>query len=60
MIRYAKERFIEVELLLNEETGLKIPNSAVSAMFKHSIFIELSPKIFNTLPKKYTAYLLQN
>lgn len=29
MIRYAKERYIEVELLLNEETGLKIPNSAI-------------------------------
>lgn len=30
MIRYAKERYIEVELLLNEETGLKIPNSAIT------------------------------
>lgn len=30
MIRYAKERFIEVELLLNEETGLKIPNSSIT------------------------------
>lgn len=30
MIRYAKERYIEVELLLNEETGLKIPNSSIT------------------------------
>lgn len=29
MIRYAKERYIEVELLLTEESGLKIPNSAI-------------------------------
>ena len=30
MVRYAKERFLEVELLLTEETGLKIPNSAIT------------------------------
>lgn len=41
MIRYAKDRFVEVELLLNEETGLKIPNSAI---------IE---KEFFTVPKEY-------
>lgn len=29
MVRYAAERYIEVELLLSEETGLKIPNSAI-------------------------------
>lgn len=29
MIRYASERYLEVELLLSEETGLKIPNSAI-------------------------------
>ena len=29
MIRYASERFLEIELLLAEETGLKIPNSAI-------------------------------
>ena len=29
MIRYASERYLEVELLLAEETGLKIPNSAI-------------------------------
>lgn len=30
MIRYVGERYIEVELLLQEETGLKIPNSAIT------------------------------
>lgn len=30
MVRYAKERFLEIELLLSEETGLKIPNSAIT------------------------------
>ncbi len=30
MIRYVKDRYIEVELLLAEETGLKIPNSAIT------------------------------
>lgn len=29
MIRYARERYIEVELLLAEESGLKIPNSSI-------------------------------
>lgn len=30
MIRYVKDRYIEVELLLNAETGLKIPNSSIT------------------------------
>ncbi len=30
MVRYAKERYIEIELLLSEESGLKIPNSAIA------------------------------
>lgn len=30
MIRYVKDRYIEVELLLAEETGLKIPNSSIT------------------------------
>lgn len=30
MIRYAKERYLEIELLLSEESGLKIPNSAIT------------------------------
>lgn len=41
MIRYAKERYVEVELLLQEETGLKIPNSAITE------------KQFFTIPKEY-------
>ncbi len=41
MIRYAKERYIEVELLLKEGTGLKIPNSAITE------------KEFFTVPKEY-------
>lgn len=41
MIRYAKDRYIEVELLLKEETGLKIPNSAITE------------KKFFTIPKEY-------
>lgn len=41
MIRYAKDRYIEVELLLNEGTGLKIPNSAITE------------KKFFTVPKEY-------
>lgn len=44
MVRYAKERYLEIELLLSEETGLKIPNSAI---------VE---KEFFTIPK---AYFLQ-
>lgn len=41
MVRYAKDRYIEVELLRAEETGLKIPNSAITE------------KEFYTVPKKY-------
>lgn len=41
MVRYAKERYIEVELLLQEETGLKIPNSSITE------------KEFFTVPKEY-------
>lgn len=41
MVRYAKERYVEVELLLKEETGLKIPNSAITE------------KEFFTIPKEY-------
>lgn len=41
MIRYAKDRYIEIELLLKEETGLKIPNSSITE------------KEFFTIPKEY-------
>lgn len=30
MIRFAAERFIEIELIFDEESGLKIPNSAIA------------------------------
>lgn len=30
MIRFATERFIDVEILFDEETGLKIPNSSIT------------------------------
>lgn len=41
MIRYASERYLKVELLLAEETGLKIPNSSI---------VE---KEFYTIPSEY-------
>lgn len=41
MIRYVQERFIEIELLLNKESGLKIPNSAITE------------KEFFKVPKEY-------
>lgn len=41
MIRYVNDRFVDVELVLSEETGLKIPNSAITS------------KEFYTVPKKY-------
>ena len=41
MDRYADSRFISIELLLEEETGLKIPNSAITE------------KEFFTIPKSY-------
>lgn len=30
MVSFVKERFLEIELLLHEETGLKIPNSSIA------------------------------
>ena len=41
MVRYANDRFVDVELVLSEETGLKIPNSSITS------------KEFYTIPKKY-------
>uniref|UniRef100_UPI0040564D54 HlyD family efflux transporter periplasmic adaptor subunit n=1 Tax=Agathobacter sp. TaxID=2021311 RepID=UPI0040564D54 len=41
MIRYVNERFIDIELLLNDDTGLKIPKSAITS------------KEFFTIPKEY-------
>lgn len=41
MIRYANERFVEIELLVLEKTGLKIPNTAITS------------KDFYTIPKDF-------
>lgn len=41
MIRYADERFLDIELILEDETGLKIPKSAVTE------------KEFYTIPEEY-------
>ena len=40
LIRYVNERFVDVELIIREESGLKIPNSAITS------------KEFFTIPKK--------
>lgn len=40
MVRYAKDRYIEVELMLTEETGLKIPNSAITEKEFYTIPVE--------------------
>lgn len=41
MIRYVNDRFVDVELIVSEKTGLKIPNSAITS------------KKFYTVPKEY-------
>lgn len=41
MIRYINDRFVEIELVLNEQSGLKIPKSAIIT------------KEFFTIPKEY-------
>lgn len=41
MIRYINERFIDIELVLNSDSGLKIPNSSITK------------KEFFTVPKEY-------
>lgn len=41
MIRFATERFVELELLMTDTTGLKIPNSSITT------------KDFITIPKEY-------
>lgn len=41
MIRFANQRFIDIELLLDDATGLKIPNTAITS------------KEFLTVPKEY-------
>ena len=41
MIRYANDRFIDIELVMSEKSGLKIPQSAITS------------KEFFTVPKEY-------
>ena len=41
MIRYVNDRFVDVELVVSEKTGLKIPNSSITS------------KEFYTIPKAY-------
>lgn len=41
LIRYANDRFVDVELVMNEKSGLKIPQSAITT------------KEFFTIPKEY-------
>ncbi len=41
MIRFCGDRFVEIELMINKESGLKLPNSAITE------------KEFFTVPKEY-------
>lgn len=41
MVRYAMERYIEIELIQNEETGLKIPNSAITEKEFYTIPVDV-------------------
>lgn len=43
LIRYASDRYVEIELLINRQTGLKIPNSAIVQ------------KMFYRIPKEYVT-----
>ena len=44
MSRFATERFVDIELVLNRRTGLKIPNSAIAE------------KTFYTIPDEFAVY----
>lgn len=44
VIRFSSDRFVEIELLLNQKTGLKIPTSAIAK------------KSFFKIPKEYCTY----
>ena len=41
MVTFVSDRFLDIELILNDETGLKIPNSSITE------------KAFYTVPKEY-------
>ncbi len=43
VIRFAGDRFVEIELLINRQSGLKIPNSAIAE------------KVFYRIPKEYVT-----
>lgn len=43
LIRFAGDRFVDIELLLNRQSGLKIPNSAIAE------------KVFYRIPKEYVT-----
>lgn len=43
LIRFSGDRYIEIELLLNRQSGLKIPNSAIAE------------KVFYRIPKEYVT-----
>lgn len=44
MIRYINDRFVEIELIMREESGLKIPNSAITS----KDFFKIPKKCFTT------------
>jgi hypothetical protein len=44
LVRYSSDRFLEIELVLNRKTGLKIPNSAIAK------------KTFYKIPKQFALY----
>jgi len=41
MVRYINDRFVDIEIIMSDDTGLKIPQSAITS------------KEFYTIPKKY-------
>ena len=47
LVRYAKDRFLEIELLLTEQTGLKIPNSAITEKEFYTIPISIRISTFH-------------
>lgn len=48
MITFAKERFVDIELLLHDETGLKIPNSSIAN------------RDFYLIPEEYITIMSEN
>lgn len=48
VIRFAADRYIEIELLINRQSGLKIPNSAIAE------------KVFYKIPKEYVTVNEEN